>query len=471
VRRLAVVLLVGAVTGCAYFNGVYNARQAEKRGDSALRKGRDSEAASYFQTAAEKAETVLVRHGDSKWADDARLLAGRGWARAGQCQRAVPHLEYALEKDGLTGERLEIARLALGICRVDAGSLMAAESLLVLVMDSKDKWRASQGAIWAARSALRRGATEDALGYLSRTGTSVAEWELITAFIEGQDYVRAESLLVRRADEADWRPELLTILPRMWMAGARTSVDSIVSRYTAARLRPGQRARLHLTYGDLLERAGQDSAAAEHFAITLQLLRDSLPGRQAAVRLTAIEIRGLEQLSDVENVIARTADARATVPLQLRLERNLLFLNLLINRTDYTGASLFLAGEIARDSLGAKKLAARLFRRVPDSYGNSPVAPKALLAAAALEPDSAESYIGLMRERYPTSVYTLALDGRDTPLLGRISRGDQLLQQAWTLSSKQMADTLNALRRAEEARQNPNVASTAAPSPNGVPPQ
>ena len=470
-RRLAAVLLLGAVTGCAYFNGVYNARQAEKRGDTALRKGRDGEAASYFQTAAEKAETVLVRHGDSKWVDEARLLAGRGWARSGQCTRAVPHLEFALANDGLTGERLEMARLALGICRIDAGSLIAAESLLVLVMDSRDKWRASQGAIWAARSALRRGATDDALGYLARTGTSVAEWELITAFVTGEDYVRAESLLVRRADEGDYRPELLTILPKMWRAGVRSGVDTIVSRYTAARLRPGERARLHLAYGDLLERAGQDSAAAAHFSITRQLLRDSLPGRQASVRLTAIEIRDLELLTDVENVIARTTESRAMVPLQVRLERNLLFLQLLLNRTDYTGASLFLAGEIARDSLGAKKLAARLFRRVPDSYGNSPVSPKALLAAAALEPDSAGAYIGLLRERYPTSVYTLALDGRDTPLLGRISRGDQLLQQAWALGSKQMTDTLNALRRAEEARQNPNVASTAAPAPNGVPPQ
>jgi hypothetical protein len=93
-----------------------------------------------------------------------------------------------------------------------------------------------------------------------------------------------------------------------------------------------------------------------------------------------------------------------------------------------------------------------------------------LLAAATLEPDSADAYIGLMRERYPTSVYTLALDGRDTPLLGRISRGDQLLQAAWTAGSKAMSDTLNALRRAAEARQNPTVATTTA-APNGVPPR
>lgn len=468
-KRLLTLLLVLAVTGCAYFNGVYNARQAEKRGDAALRRGHDGEAASYFAIVAEKAETVLVRHGDSKWADEARLLAGRGWARAGQCSRAVPHLEYALANDGLTGERLELAHLALGMCRIDSGALTEAESLLVMVMQSRDRWRASQGAIWAARSALRRGATEEALGYLAKTGTSVAEWELITAFVAQEDLVRAESLLTRRAEEGDYRPELLAMLPKLWVAGSRSSVATIVERYDAARLRPGERARLHLVLADLLAKAGEDSAATAHFSITQQLLRDSLPGRQASVRLTALTIRQLETLADVENVVGRTHDAATDVPLQVKLEQNLIFLNLLLNRTDYTGASLFLAAEIARDSLGARGLARQLFLRVPDSYGNSPVAPKALLAAAALEPDSAASYLGRLREQYPTSVYTLALDGRDTPLLGRVSRGDQLLQQAWAVGSKAMADTLSALRRAEQERLNPNVATTVAPAPAAVP--
>lgn len=470
-RRFGALLLIVAATGCAYFNGVYNARQAEKRGDAALRKGRDGEAASYFATVAEKAETVLVRHGDSKWADDARLLAGRGWARAGQCSRAVPHLEYALAHDGLTGERLELAHLALGICRIESGALTEAESLLVMVMESGDRWRSSQGAIWAARSALRRGDTEKALGYLAETGTSVAEWELVIAFVRQEDFARAESLLTRRAEAGDYRPELLGILPQLWMAGGRSGIATIVQRYDSARLRPGQRARLHLTYGDLLEQAGEDSAAKVHFGITEQLLRDSLPGRQAAVRLTALTIRELETMTDVENVIARTHDAVEQVPLQVRLEHNLIFLNLLLNRTDYTGASQFLAAEVARDSLGAHRLARQLFLRVPDAYGNSPVAPKALLAAAALAPDSAESYIARLRQQYPTSVYTLALDGRDTPLLGRISRGDQLLQQAWAISAKAMADTLSARKRAEEQQRNPNVATTVAPAPSDGPPQ
>lgn len=471
-RRFAPLVLVLAVSGCAYFNGVYNARQAEKRADAALRRGRDAEAAGYFTTVAQKAETVLVRHGDSKWADDARYLAGRGWARAGRCAQAIPHLELSLA-DRLTTERREQAHLALAICRIDGGAFADAESLLAVVRQSKDDWRASEGAVWSARSALRRGDTEQALRYLAASGASVADWELTAAFLDRGDLVRAESLLTRRAAAGDYRPELLAALARLWQEGRRDGALAIVARFDSARLRPGQRARLHLTIADLLERAGEDSLAIAHFTITQRLLRDSLPGAQAEVRLAALAVRDLATLTDIENVIARTSHVAEQIPLQKRLEQNLLFVQLLMSRTDYTGASLFLAGEIARDSLGAAALAHDIFLRVVDDYANSPVAPKGLLAAAAVRQDSAEAYQRRMREQYPTSLYTLALDGRDTPVLGRINRGDQLLQQAWALGAKAFTDSLNALRRIEQARQNPNVAATSVPvaNPSGVPPQ
>ncbi len=467
-KRVAPLLLLVAVSGCAYLNGVYNARQAEKRGDSMLRRGRDAEAAVHFATVAEKAETVLVRHGDSKWADDARYLAGRGWARSGRCDRAIPHLEQALASDPLSGERREQAILALGICRIESAAYAEAESLLAIVAKSGDRWIASQGAVWAARSALRRGDTDQALEYLAASGASVAEWELAAAFLTNNELVRAESLLTLRAEAGDYRPEVLTALPRLWVAGQHEGVLGIVDRYGESRIQPGHRARLHLVLGDLLQQAGRDSAAAAHFSITRRLARDSLPGRQAAVRLTALGIRKLETLLDVENAIASTSNVSAEVPLQARLQQNLLFLNIFLNRTDYTGASLFLGGEIARDSLGALALAHQLFMKVPDSYGNSPIAPKALLAAAALQPDSAESYRARLREQYPSSIYALVLEGKDSPLVGRINRGDQLLQQAWTFGNKALGDSLNAIRRAAQAR-DPKVAATSAPSPNASP--
>jgi hypothetical protein len=50
---------------------------------------------------------------------------------------------------------------------------------------------------------------------------------------------------------------------------------------------------------------------------------------------------------------------------------------------------------------------AEVARRAPEGI----LAPKALLAEATLEPQAADSLVALVRERYPTSVYTLALSG------------------------------------------------------------
>ena len=73
--------------------------------------------------------------------------------------------------------------------------------------------------------------------------------------------------------------------------------------------------------------------------------------------------------------------------------------------------ALFPAAEQLRDSPATPSPAAPAFaanaRRAPASV----IAPKALLAQAVLEPDLADSLVALVRTRYPTSVYTLALSG------------------------------------------------------------
>jgi len=73
--------------------------------------------------------------------------------------------------------------------------------------------------------------------------------------------------------------------------------------------------------------------------------------------------------------------------------------------------ALFVAAEYLRDSLWMPAVAADAFAEVVRRAPESVIAPKALLAIAVLEPASADSLIGLVRGRYPESVYTLALSG------------------------------------------------------------
>lgn len=74
---------------------------------------------------------------------------------------------------------------------------------------------------------------------------------------------------------------------------------------------------------------------------------------------------------------------------------------------------LFLAGEAARDSLGAPRLAARLFQRIVREWPESPYAPKAALAAQQVNPEWADSGRALLEARYFGSPYLAMIRGED----------------------------------------------------------
>jgi hypothetical protein len=83
---------------------------------------------------------------------------------------------------------------------------------------------------------------------------------------------------------------------------------------------------------------------------------------------------------------------------------------------------------------------AEVVRRAPESV----IAPKALLAQAVLEPGSSDSLVALVRERYPESVYTLALVG---------SAGD---------AYRVLEDSLQrVIRELQQQRRRPNAARDA----------
>ena len=76
---------------------------------------------------------------------------------------------------------------------------------------------------------------------------------------------------------------------------------------------------------------------------------------------------------------------------------------------------IFLAAEIARDSLGAGRLAASLFGRVAADWPDSPFAPKAILARIELDAAGADSLREALLTRYPESPYVAMAQGGDAP--------------------------------------------------------
>jgi hypothetical protein len=72
---------------------------------------------------------------------------------------------------------------------------------------------------------------------------------------------------------------------------------------------------------------------------------------------------------------------------------------------------MFIVAEELRDSLDATAPALSLFLKLQEDYPQSAMAPKALLAAAALDPASGDSIARKLQTLYPQSPYTLVLAG------------------------------------------------------------
>jgi hypothetical protein len=83
-------------------------------------------------------------------------------------------------------------------------------------------------------------------------------------------------------------------------------------------------------------------------------------------------------------------------------------------------AKLFVLGEIVRDSLRAPVPAMALFFLVQRDHPESAIAPKALLAAAILRPELADSLSAVLDNQYPASPYRLALNGQASGLFAAL---------------------------------------------------
>lgn len=453
-KRLLPLLILLATGGCAYFNGIYNARTAQRTADRAARAGQEAAAASAYALAAATAETVLVRHGKSRWRTEALYIAGRGLAFSGQCDPAMKRLNEYLGLDGVPPPKRERATVALGRCMVSEGKHADARALLHPLTSAEDRDVAAIASLWAARASLGLGLTDDAVAYLASADAASAQWEVIRASLASAEYSRAESLLARRAARSDYREELVRSLTVLWRAGREETVEEIAARYSQARIPGRAKAQLHLAVADLMIESGRDSLARETLHAARRFSTDTSLDRQAGALLALLSLRDLAELADVEAVIQRAASETPTA-LVATLQRRLEMVKFLLERTDYTGASLFLAGEVARDSLRAPRFAHTLFTRLADGMGDSPLAPKAWLAAAAVMPESTAVYRGRVLERHAESAFAYVLRGEDPDHLRLYERTDVLLTQAWRAA-------VDSLRRRRQA-------STTAPAP--PPPQ
>lgn len=409
-RIAAAVLLL---SGCAYYNGLYNANRLAREAERAERDGRTGEARSLWSQAAVKAESVVTRHPRSRYRDDALYLQGRALERVGSCSQALPPLALAADSSPDAGLRVN-ARLLLGDCRLQ---LREPESTLVAVapvLDEGGPDARSAALLLRGRALLQLGRNEAALEELTASGAREGAYAKAIALARLNRRDEAAATLETVVDgpyvEERWLPTLDSVA--MAHPGA---VAGILDRLAVhPEVRDGQRARLWLADGERWLGVGDTAVAERRFHAVRDLAADSSEGRAARAHLGVFAARRVGGWEDVQPVAdslrsvvqhggdaARIGGRFSGVFTRARNELE----------ADGTPLGLFLAAEDVRDTVGNPALAGSLLEQVVERHPGSVLAPKALLALAAARPAVSDSLVGVLRTRYPESPYTLVLAG------------------------------------------------------------
>lgn len=419
---LALILAVG---GCAYYNGLWRANRFASEARRAEQEGRIGEARSLWAQAAVRAESVVVRHPDSKWTDDALLLHGRALLKLQQCSVALQPLERALETSP-DGEIVEAASLLAAQCRIEMSDPARARALLDQVVRSSDPERASRARYWRGLAAQRLGDHRAATADLEASHHPGAAVVRIVSLLALGDIEAAsptiDSLLEAGASEEQWQ-RVITALVGADLAEAERVVTALTTSRSGLGL--GPHARLALTGASRVAEAGDTARALRLFERVTALSPDSATAREAEVRMVAVALARATSPEDLPPLIQRLEAVAVQGGSAGRLATGLAALAARVIETPGGEGRQFLLAEVALDSLRAADLAATMLLELVERSPASLFAPKALLAAAVARPDLADSLRTLAQNRYPGSPYLLALSGRVTPIYAQLE--DSLL--------------------------------------------
>jgi tetratricopeptide (TPR) repeat protein len=416
--RILFTVLLG---GCVYYNGMYNANRLARSAKKAEREGRTFEATSLWGQVATKAESVLVRHPTSKYADEAAVLRGVALARMGQCDEALG----PLSRVGLTpqrGDLTEEALVATGRCQVALGNLAAADAAFSQLLESKDPERRREAHYQHARQLRLEGRYEEALSTLGSYRESRVQTERILSLAgagrPAEAFVLADSLIARGDTTRRW-DSVVVALGQQDPAAASRLVDRI-------RHLPGQtpeaQARLLLDDGIRLTRIDTARGARRLREATATGSTGDAPGR-ASLELVRLDLKRASRPEDLPPLM----EALKVVAQRFRLVSDqtsqlgsaIAAVHLTITSvtppTPQGDLRLFLAAEAARDSLEAPSLAASMFGRILDWWPTSPYAPKVLLAAQLLDTTWVDSARTVLEVRYSDSPYLARIRGEATP--------------------------------------------------------
>lgn len=409
-----------SAAGCAYYNAMWSAERYARDARRLEARGQDTEARTQWSRAALKAESVLVRHPGSRWADDALVLRGEGLARAGACASAAAPIAKALStvSDAPLRER---AGLAAAQCALVNGKPVEVERALADALASSDGGRRSRAEYLAGQSAATRREYDAALTHFARSREPGAWPARVRTLIAADRLADAaavlDTLAGKRFDTSEWNELLQTLALAGGPDVAARALDKMMARGTS-RVSNADRARLLIADGDRwLERAELDAAADRYRQAVAAsgASGDASVAHVRELRVTAARAEGRVDLAPIGAELDRVARSGGSGGAGAGDARALLELVGHVSATPETPGAAFRAIELARDSLRAPRLAGRLFLELAAADTGSLFAPKALVAALPLLPDQRDSIVTVLERAYPASPYTRAFRGDPSP--------------------------------------------------------
>jgi hypothetical protein len=412
---LALAFALG-LSGCGYFNSLYNARRQFADAERAAASGQTAQAQQGYTGAIEKAAKSYRKYPAGRWSDDALYVIARArfeLAEYPAARAAATELLNTTSDATMRGD----AHAILGASAL----YMQDEELALTHLDSAIT-QSSGGLrgrvhLWRARAHRLTGDPARAWADLDAVGKDDPSYipvqlERINFGIEQRDSARTAAAFATVLNHGDARRNIDTIfglaLHAVSSFGAQTTrhlLNAPLPDWLAS-----ARDSVALVRAELALRAGDTTSATTEFT-QLASRSAAVVANAARIRLARAQLPNAETLEDLRAVRALLLPAVAdpTVP---PLLHNLRIVDALVQKAQSSGQplALFAAAEIARDELGARPLARSLFVTFVDVAPQTPWSAKALLAALSLAPDAADA--DSLRTRlfsYQSSPYAQAL--------------------------------------------------------------
>lgn len=393
-RALGSVLLAGLATSCVYLNSLYNARQRYDDGERARVEGRADEARAAYDDALRKASASFRAEPEGPWADDALYVIGRAHLRQGDLARAIQALEAALERADDEDVRRG-SELYLGAALTEVGDRGRAHALLDrAVVELAGHDLLGEAHYWRARLLLAEERVQEGLFALSRAEQvnpalrvpvlfQRLEHSLATDDTVGALSAAAGLLTDPRAGIlVDSIGGAVRRASRRW--GPRPAA-ALLAPTRAGEWPPGPRDQLLLQRIALLLEAGDTLAVESEAGWAMQgATAGASAARLVVARIRLARVEEVADLDEVRRVLLPAGGQDPVAELAADIRR--------VELLEAWGGSedpvaWFVAAELARDRLGAPRLARGLFLRFASEAPSNPWAGKAILAALATTAD------------------------------------------------------------------------------------